>query len=467
MANNPFAPTKRMYPLRPHHIQQALWTSPCRFATVPAGRRSGKTELAKRKVVKEALKGILKPHPKWDVRYYFAAAPVRDQAKRIYWNDLKAMIPPKLLEKKPSESDLKIYLKWKSQRAEIHVVGLDKPERIEGSPWDGGVLDEYANMKPQAWGANVRPALSDRQGWCWLIGVPEGRNHYYEMDRKARADTTGIWRSFHWKSVDILPPEEIEMAKQDLDPLTFQQEYEADFVHFSGRAYYCFADRYNCSKNLRYDPREPLIFCFDFNVSPGVAVVCQEQYLPGQYEWRAPEGSKVLQKYPVFGTGVIGQVNIPRNSNTPAVVRRLLKDWGSHAGMVYVYGDATGGAQGTAKVTGSDWEIIKQMLHAKYGDSMRMKVGTSNPAERARVNAVNSRCRSQSGVVRLMVDPHKCPDVVKDFEGVRVLEGGAGEIDKKSDSSVTHWTDALGYYVEAEFPVRNRVLYEIDIANRY
>ena len=135
--------------------------------------------------------------------------------------------------------------------------------------------------------------------------------------------------------------------------------------------------------------------------------------------------------------------------------------------MVYVYGDATGGAQGTAKVTGSDWEIIKQMLHSKFGDSLRMKVGTSNPAERARVNAVNSRCRSQSNVIRLMVDPHKCPDVVKDFEGVRVLEGGAGEIDKKSDASLTHWTDALGYYIEAEFPVRNRIIYDIDILNRY
>ena len=61
------------------------------------------------------------------------------------------------------------------------MVGLDKPERIEGQPWDGGVLDEYANMKAHAWGANVRPALSDRLGWCDLIGVPEGRNHYYDL----------------------------------------------------------------------------------------------------------------------------------------------------------------------------------------------------------------------------------------------------------------------------------------------
>jgi hypothetical protein len=29
--------------------------------------------------------------------------------------------------------------------AEIWVIGLDKPERIEGKPWDWGILDEYGN----------------------------------------------------------------------------------------------------------------------------------------------------------------------------------------------------------------------------------------------------------------------------------------------------------------------------------
>ena len=465
--SSPFAPTKRMYPLRPHAVQQALWTTANRFVTVPAGRRSGKTELAKRKLVREAYASLLAPHAKWDVRYFFAAAPVRDQAKRIYWNDLKSMINPKLMDKKPSESELKIYLRYKAQYVEIHVVGLDKPERIEGSPWDGGVLDEYGNMKAAAWGANVRPALSDRQGWCWLIGVPEGRNHYYEMDCKARADTTGVWGSFHWKSADILPPEEIEMAKADLDPLTYQQEYEADFVHFSGRAYYSFEDRYNCNKNLRYDPAQPLAFCFDFNVAPGVAVVCQEQFLPGQYEWKAAEGSTILRKQQVFGTGCIGEVNIPRNSNTPAVVRRLIKEWGNHSGLVYCYGDATGGAQGTAKLDGSDWELIKSMLRAKFQDRVIFKVPTSNPTERARVNAVNSRCKTQNNTIRLMVDPGKCPSLVKDFEGVRVLEGGSGEIDKKADPKLTHWTDALGYYIAREFPVQQREVYDIELLNRF
>ena len=105
---------------------------------VPAGRRSGKTELAKRKLIVEALSAQGWPDPR-----FFAAAPTRDQAKAIYWNDLKAMVP-RLLVADRSESNLTLTLR---NGAEICVVGMDRPERIEGRPWNGGILDEYANMK--------------------------------------------------------------------------------------------------------------------------------------------------------------------------------------------------------------------------------------------------------------------------------------------------------------------------------
>lgn len=72
----------RWYPLRDHPTQLALITERKRFKVVPAGRRSGKTERAKRYVVKEALR---------EAGPYFVAAPTRDQVKRIYWADLKAL----------------------------------------------------------------------------------------------------------------------------------------------------------------------------------------------------------------------------------------------------------------------------------------------------------------------------------------------------------------------------------------
>ncbi len=431
--------TDRWERLRPHPVQLAYRSSPHRFNVIPAGRRSGKTERFKRKLVQRALRGT-----QFFPARFFAAAPTRDQAKRIYWDDLKALVPSALtVDVRETELMLRLPL------SEIWVVGLDKPQRIEGQPWDGGGLDEYADMKPEAWTRHVRPALSDRQGWCDFLGVPEGRNHYYDLYEAARAEMMARqgesdWGAYTWPSSDILPPEEIEAARRDLDELTFAQEFEASFVNFSGRAYYGFrGDPWEQGGNLAilaYDPRASLVFCFDFNVDPGVAVVCQEMELAN--------GSS--------GTGVIGEVWVPRNSNTPVVVRKLLHDWGEHAGPVTCYGDATGGARGSAQVEGSDWDLIKRDMTAHFRSRASFKVSASNPAERARVNAMNTRLRSAEGSVRLLVDPKKAPHLVRDLEGVRVLAGGSGELDKKRDLQLTHPSDALGYYVESEYPVRTR-----------
>jgi hypothetical protein len=351
------------------------------------------------------------------------------------------MIPPEFILK-ISESQLFIRL---INASEIWVVGMDKPQRIEGSPWDGGILDEYGNMKKGAWGENVRPALSDRQGWCWLIGVPEGRNHYYKTYRKAQADTTGEWAAFHWISADILPRKEIEAAKRDLDELTYLQEYEASFVNFTGRAYYNFEETTHV-KPLLYSRIAPLAFCFDFNVAPGTASVVQEQ--------PHPEGYRNSAGNPVIVTGVIGEVWIPRGSNTVRVCRRLLQDWGEHRGRILCYGDATGGAKGSAKVKGSDWQLINDTLQTHWPrDRIAFKVPRANPRERERVNAVNSRLRNVHGHKNLFVAPH-CTHMIEDLEGVTLLEGGSGEIDKKEDDALTHLSDGLGYYVWQEFPIK-------------
>lgn len=449
---------RRWSSLRPHPAGEAYTTSPHRFNTVPAGRRSGKTERAKRKIVMRALSASFD----WEPRY-FAGAPTRDQAKRIFWKDLKAMVPPDMLAGKPSESDLMIPM---VNGSEIWVVGMDKPARIEGSPWDGGVLDEYGNMRPGAWGENIRPALADRMGWCDFIGVPEGRNHYYDLDRAAKAQMqekgeASEWGSFTWFSADILPASEIEAARADLDERTFKQEFEASFINFEGMAYYPFNEREHTA-SLTYDPRATLAFCFDFNVEPGVAAVCQEQKLPGQYR-RNSKGVQLLDM-PIIGTGVIGEVWIPQNSNTVAVCAKLIKDWGGHQGRIVCYGDSSGGARGSAKVEGSDWELIKRELRAHFRDRISVMVKTANPRERARINAVNTRLKRANGEIWMMVDSAKAPNVVKDFEGVTLLKGGSGEIDKKASPKLTHLTDAIGYRVEYDFPVQENGMQRVEIS---
>ena len=51
----------RWNPLNYHAVQQAFWICPARYQICPAGRRSGKTEIGKRKLVKAAC-GFHKHH---------------------------------------------------------------------------------------------------------------------------------------------------------------------------------------------------------------------------------------------------------------------------------------------------------------------------------------------------------------------------------------------------------------------
>ena len=428
---------ERNYTLKAHPAQCEYAKCGERFIINHSGRRSGKSEIAKRKLVYRACTFHAFPDGR-----FFACAPVQHQAERIYWNDLKAMVPRELVVS-VSESDCTIKL---VNGAMIGVVGLDKPERIEGAPIDGVLLDEFADMKPDVWTRHIRPGLSTpgRPGWAMFIGVPEGRNHFYELCERARQGLPG-WRVFHWPSWEIVDPDEVAAAKSELDDLTFRQEYGGEFVNFEGRAYYSFDQKLHVVDWLEYDPALPINFCFDFNVDPGVAVVCQEQ------RYRGPR----LDMADTF-TACLGEVYIERNSNTERVCGQLAKEWRGHLTDVRCYGDASGGARKSSAVMGSDWDLIRQALKPVFGDRLAVIVPRANPPERVRINAVNSRLLSADGKVKMLIQGGKegCPRLIKDLDGVTLTPDGSGQLDKKVSPALTHISDALGYHIAKCYPVR-------------
>lgn len=428
--------TDRWYPLRYHPEHSRLWNSPALVNVVAAGRRSGKTELAKRHATLHSIA---------DVRFHdgrtVLGAPTRDQAKEIFWDDIKALVPDLLIaEVNETSLTVKLVTGYK-----IQVFGFDRPQRIEGKPIDRAYIDEFADVKPEAWERHLFPALGTlgRQGKAWLFGVPEGRNHFWKKARYAQGGDPE-WDFFHWKSEEVLTPAQIARYRATMDQRSYEQEFEASFLNFEGRAYYPFDWNIHALEQLQYDPHRPLILCFDFNVEPGVCAIVQEQAYKGRRGFVAPQV-----------TAVIGEVWIEANSNTEAVCRRVLQDWGHHKGPVIAYGDPAGGARHTAQVKGSDWDLIggkEGILKTHFGSRFRMKVAKAHPAVKARINAMNRRLRTAAGQVSLLVDPARAPHVCEDLDGVTLLAGGAFEIDKRKNEAagLTHLSDAIGYYVEYE-----------------
>jgi len=428
-----------------HPKQWAYYHSQARFNVASAGRRSGKTDIAKRRIFSKSMR-----HQKYPRTRYLVGAPTHQQAKNIYWEDLKTIFKP-WTRSRIIESELKIPL---FNGADVQVIGLDRPQRVEGSPVDWIFIDEIDDIKPEAWQENIRPALTDHLGGADFYGVPEGRRMLKKLFSEAHADKKGEWAAFSWWTEHILPlylgkeaaENEIASAMADMDEHTFRREYRAEFVDFAGRVYYSFSRETHCDR-LEYDDELPLIFCFDFNVSPGVAAIYQNQRYIGKLK-------NVDRKRPI-SVG-IGEVHVPHNSNTEIVCNRLIKDWGFHKGDIMIYGDATGGSKGSAQLHGSDWDIIRNMFRPVFGRRARYRYKRANPTERSRVNAMNTRLKAADGTIRMLVDPKKCPHLVEDFEDVSVLKGGSGEIDKKSNEDITHLTDAVGYWIETDFPVTSR-----------
>ena len=61
-----------------------------------------------------------------------------------------------------NEGDL--WVEIAPHRARIRIYGADNPDRLRGVYLDGGVLDEYADMRPSVCSSIIRPMLSDRLG---------------------------------------------------------------------------------------------------------------------------------------------------------------------------------------------------------------------------------------------------------------------------------------------------------------
>ena len=399
-----------------------------RYVILPAGRRSRKTLISKRKVL---IEGMYHPEHK-----YFHGAPTRQQAKDIFWKDLKKYT--KLFWGKiPNESELYVTL-WNG--TEIHVVGLDRAERIEGQEWHGCHITEIGNVKPMVWDENISPVLSDTKGFALLDGVPEGRNHYYDMALRATdgalpktepiigayhdCEEFPEWAYFSWFSSDVLDADEINLQRKMLDPKTYRQEYEGAFESFEGLAYYTFGQHNLFKSEYRKDVKVSV--GMDFNVNPMTCTL----------------GHIIKNVYYQFGERYLP------NSNTYEIRDNLLETFPPH--QIEIYPDSTGKAR-ESNATESDIAILK-----KAGFTIKAK--SRNPYVKDRVNSVNSFIKNDpQGDTRFKINPETCPKTINDLNKVERLDDG--RLNKaQEERRLKHITDALGYLIHFNWPaVRNEV----------
>lgn len=429
---------ERWYELKDHPVQLALVdavSNGVRFPVVPAGRRSGKTERFKRFLSKQAMKN---PN-----ELYFAAAPTRDQVKKIFWDDLKAFTLSSTHLKPPSESDLKIFM---PNGSEIHLIGLDKPERIEGIAWTGGGIDEIANIKSDAWEANILPALNtvsplrpDYRAWCWLLGVPDGLNHYYDMAQYAETSGDPQWQLFHWKSSEILPKDVIDSARRQMSAKQFKQEFEASFETASGRIYEDYGvDNHTTEEIL---PHEQLHWMHDQNYTPLSSAV------------------GVIRDNDLYLLDEIVLISAVSRQSAEEFVEKYKDHKNKH---VKIYGDPAGRA-GEKHGHASDYTDIEDVLKAN-GWRYTRNVKKSHPAIKDRQNSVRAKIRTADNKISLYVNVNKALYCHKGLGTVQLQKGSTFQEDQTNEHQ--HITTAIGYMVDFEWPTEKVVsMLKVTVAN--
>jgi len=385
--------------------QSDIFVSPERFRVVVAGRRFGKTFLSTAELLHRALR-----KPNQNVWY---VAPTFRAARDIAWDMLTQQIPYEYVAK-TNETMLSVNLKNGST---ISLKGAEKHDNLRGRSLDFVVLDEFADMRKEAWFEVIRPSLSDRQGGALFIGTPKGRNHFYDLYGKG-VDHDDGWRAYQYTTIEggNVAPSEIESAKADLDERTFQQEYEARFVNYSGIIYYGFKREESVARHT--DNIDLIHVGMDFNLDPMSAVLMT----------RKGDTLHVFDEIVMFG------------SNTDEMVAELRERYGN--GTIVIYPDPASRQRKTSAGGRTDLSILQNA-------GFEVRVRNSHAAVRDRINAVNSRLLSNDGIRRLYVDP-KCKKVIESLERHTYKEGTS----QPEKDGFDHMNDALGYAVEYLFPIR-------------
>ena len=235
------------YKPREHQLKVHELLEGKRFAVVVAHRRFGKTVAALNHLIREAVL-----NDKETPRYAYIA-PTYGQAKRVAWDYLVKYTTP--LGGTNNISELRVDF-WGRR---IQLYGSDNPDSLRGQFFDGCIIDEVGDQNPKIWTDIVRPALTDRKGWCLFIGTPKGHNHFKEL--RDRAEKEEGWGLLEFKASEtgVVDDTELRAAKNEMGEDKYRQEFECSFdAAVEGSYFGQILNELEAKKHMQEIPREEL-----------------------------------------------------------------------------------------------------------------------------------------------------------------------------------------------------------------
>jgi len=243
-----------------------------RFAVLSCHRRFGKSVAIINHLIRAALTNNLK-----NPRFAYIA-PTYKQAKSIAWDYMK-MFAGGIPGVKFNETELRCDMPNGSR---ITLLSSEQPDSLRGLFLDGVCIDEVAQIDPRLWNEIIRPALSDRKGFCYFIGTPAGlTNIFYELYQHALGDPK--WYAYTAKASEtkIIDQEELDAAKTQMGDAKYKQEFECDWIaNIEGSIYGDIIKTLEEKKQLSrvaYDPALLVHTAWDLGVDDSTAIIFYQQ----------------------------------------------------------------------------------------------------------------------------------------------------------------------------------------------
>lgn len=197
--------------------------------SIIAGRRFGKTRFGSIAGLEEAL---IPNTIGW------ACAPTIPKLHRYIIPAFQMLIQPEWVESWNSEfKDLRL-----KNGSLIHFQTLEHPDQGRGQGLDWLWIDEVSELTLKHWQV-IEPSLHDRSGMAYFTTSPRSFDWVYEkLYQPAENGVPGFW-ALRAKTIDnpIFQDDEhkqaLERAKAEMSPEMYAQEFEGDFVNFTGAVF--------------------------------------------------------------------------------------------------------------------------------------------------------------------------------------------------------------------------------------
>jgi hypothetical protein len=244
-----------------------------RFAVLNCHRRFGKTVCILNHLIRAALN-----HPLPNPRFAYIA-PTYKQAKNVAWDYLK-QFAGKISNTRFNETELRCDL---PNGARITLLSSENPDSLRGIFLDGVCIDEAAQINPKLWNEIIRPALSDRKGFAYFIGTPNGMNNFfYDIYQFALKDPEWLTYTAPVSVTKIIDEKELQAAKEQMGESKYKQEFECDWIaNIEGSIYgpiIADLEKQNRLTKVEYDPALLVNTAWDLGHADNTSIIFYQMY---------------------------------------------------------------------------------------------------------------------------------------------------------------------------------------------